>query len=55
LCGDFGKDVDAVCMAACVACKLKLGDEGTSRALCQEFADECCGGGTVNLIQGGTA
>jgi hypothetical protein len=53
--GDFGKDVDAVCVAACVACTLKLGDEGASRALCQEFVDTCAGGGTVQLVQGGTA
>jgi hypothetical protein len=53
--GNLGDEVDAVAVAACVACTLKLGDEGASRALCQEFADSCCGGGTVELVQGGTA
>jgi hypothetical protein len=53
--GDLGKDVDAVAVAACVGCTLKLGDEKVTRAIGQEFADSCCGGGTVEVVQGGTA
>lgn len=47
--------IDSVAVAACVRCTLKLGEEGTSRAICQEFLDSCAGGGTVNFVQGGTA
>jgi hypothetical protein len=53
--GDLGAGIDAVAVAACVACTLKLGDEGASRAICQEFVDSCAGGGTVATVQGGTA
>ena len=53
--GDLGTGIDAVAVAACVACTLKLGDEGVSLAIGQEFVDTCAGGGTVSLVQGGRA
>jgi hypothetical protein len=53
--GDLGTGIDVVAVAACVACTLKLGDEGVTRAIGQEFVDSCAGGGTVELVQGGVA
>ena len=53
--GDLPKEIDGVGMAACRACAMKLGDVETSRTITQMFADEVCGGGTVELVQGGTA
>jgi hypothetical protein len=47
--------IDAIGVAACVACTLRLGDEGVTRAIGQEFVDTCAGGGTVELVQGGVA
>jgi hypothetical protein len=53
--GDFPKGVEIVCVAACTACTLKLGDEGVLRAIGQEFVDSCAGGGSVQLVQSGVA
>ena len=53
--GDLPKEIDGVGMAACAACAAKLGDVETSRTITQMFADEVCGGGTVTMLQGGTA
>ena len=53
--GDFPEEVEIVAVAACVACTLRLGDEGVTCALGQDFVDLCCGGGTVEVVQGGVA
>lgn len=48
-------DIDAIGVAACCGCVRKLGDELAAKTLCHEFADTCCGGGTVQLVQGGVS
>lgn len=53
--GDLPKGMEGVAMAACAACSKDLGDQETSRTMTQMFADEHCGGGTVKMVQGGTA
>ena len=53
--GDFPKEVDAVALAACCGCVRKLGDELAARTITRMFADECCGGGEVRLVEGGVA
>jgi hypothetical protein len=53
--GDLPKEIDGIGMAACSACAKKLGDKRTSKTITQMFADECCGGGKVEMVQGGTA
>jgi hypothetical protein len=52
--GDFGPDVPVVIVAACTACTLKHGHD-TVRAIGQELADDVFGGGTVQLVEGGSA
>jgi hypothetical protein len=47
--------IDAIAVAACCRCVRAHGDDGTARAICQEFVDEVCGGGEVTLVRGGRA
>jgi hypothetical protein len=53
--GGFDADISAVCVCACVACTLELGDHEAARTICQDFADEVCGSGEVSFVEGGTA
>lgn len=55
ICYAHGDRPQVVGMAACRACAVKLGNEQTARMIGEMFVDECCCGGTVELVQGGNA
>ena len=53
--GDLPDEVNAVGVAVCCACVRELGDKKAAMTISQMFVNECGGGGTVELVQGGTA
>lgn len=47
--------ISGVAMACCCKCARQLGEATAARKMAQMFLDECCGGGTVFLTEGGHA
>jgi hypothetical protein len=53
--GDFAEGVEAIGVVACCKCVLDLGNEEVARTIGEMFVNEKCGGGTVEMVQGGVA
>ena len=53
--GDLPDEIAVVGVAACCGCVKKLGAVEVARTVGQMFVDELCGGGTVEMVQAGTA
>jgi hypothetical protein len=53
--GNFADEIDAVGVVAYCKCVLNLGNEEVARTIGEMFVNEKCGGGTVEMVQGGVA